>query len=94
MGVKQSKRSVDITSTPKKAGADGDVETKPVDEKVQVNGDATEKVANGDATATNGDATKVDEKADEKKEEVVEEKEAEKEKEEESKEDGDKTTGK
>ena len=77
MGVKQSKQSVDISSTPKKgAGPDGDInngktaaEVKEV-EATKVNG-AVE--ANGEATPANGEAKTEDKKeveaaAEEKKE--------------------------
>ena len=52
MGVKGSKQSVDISSTPKKAGPDGDLNGKAVEPKIiedtKINGDA-EKPVNGDA---------------------------------------------
>ncbi len=85
MGVKQSKRSVDISSTPQKgAGPDGDAVTKPVsvEDKTAVNGDATKEeavVANGSAEKsppeTNGDVAKKDneEKEDKPEEETKEE---------------------
>ena len=75
MGVKQSKRSVDISSTPAKgeptvptngkitAAEDGD---KVVDEKITANGDAVEKtetngeVKNGDAVKENGEEKKAE----------------------------------
>ena len=65
MGVKQSKRSVDISSTPQKGVVDGDV-VKPEDVKdlkEVTNGDATKEspAANGDAKpaeTTNGEANK------------------------------------
>ena len=62
MGVKQSKQSVDISSTPKKAGPEGDInngktaaEVKEV-EATKVNGVEGEVKANGEATPANGDA--------------------------------------
>ena len=66
MGVKQSKQSVDISSTPKKAGPEGDInngktaaEVKEV-EATKVNGVEGEVKANGEATPANGDAKAAD----------------------------------
>merc|ERR1712080_407947 len=64
MGIKQSKRSVDITSTPKKGGdaaviaKDEKAPLAKVEEKIAANGDATEKV---EEKPTNGDVKKEDE---------------------------------
>merc|ERR1719220_1474612 len=72
MGIKQSKRTVDISSTPKKGG---DTPAKDaVVAEVTGNGDVA-KVENGDVKpeVTNGDVVKKD-----VKEEVVEEAEKEK----------------
>ena len=90
MGVKQSKQSVDISSTPKKAGPEGDVnngkspaEVKEV-EATKVNGEAP---TNGEAPA-NGEAVKAEGEtaAEDKKEVEAPEAEAEEAKEGEAKE--------
>jgi len=82
MGVKHSKQSVDISSTPKKgAGPDGDLNGKAVEAKaaaaeepVKVNGEAVaaEKPSNGDVPAGDGD-TKADEAAEKQPAEETEE---------------------
>merc|ERR1712059_89116 len=68
MGIKQSKRSVDISSTPKKGGPEVEAkEEKIVAEVIE------EKPANGEAVVTeNGDA-KTEINGDVKKEEEVKE---------------------
>jgi len=66
MGNVKSKRTLDISSTPKKDGV-AVKEEKVVDEKA-TNGDIP-KIENGDVKETNGDLKK-----EEVKEEVVEEK--------------------
>ena len=82
MGVKQSKRSVDITSTPAADGVavngkevviNGDKIIDDVTKTVTANGDSVAVTANGDA---NGEAKKEDKKEEEeeKKEEEKEEK--------------------
>merc|ERR1712096_317016 len=61
MGVKHSKQSVDISSTPKKGALPvEEVNGKTIDEKVEeitkLNGEVEKpKAANGDAPASNGD---------------------------------------
>ena len=83
MGVKQSKRSVDITSTPAKDGVvtNGKDAIKENGEKIE---DVTKTVtANGDSVAVNGDAPK-DTNGDVMKEETNEEDKKEEEKKEDS----------
>merc|ERR1712013_478894 len=84
MGIKQSKRSVDITSTPKKDGVpaveDEKIVAEVIDEKPTANGDA--KVENGEVktSETNGDVPKEDLKDESVIKEEVTEEETEKEK--------------
>merc|ERR1712013_449674 len=84
MGIKQSKRSVDITSTPKKDGVpavkDEKIVAEVIDEKPTANGDA--KVENGEVktSETNGDVQKEDLKDESVIKEEVTEDDTEKEK--------------
>ena len=70
MGVKHSKQSVDISSTPKKPGAPVEeingktVEKTEVEEITKLNGEVEKSNAvNGDAPTTNGDVKVEDKEA-------------------------------
>lgn len=73
MGVKQSKRSVDISSTPQK-GAAGDavVNGKAKEDETKAETVIDEKPTNGEVKETNGEVKKTEEVKEEVKEEETE----------------------